>query len=109
MLAGGGGRGAVGGTLTELTATSCRSAVGLAEAATVSLFQDVLPGRGAMPLDPRVAMGDLGNQDILAIFNRLRLVLSNQVAAAWRARDRAAAVGGGAARFVNGRIRPRGI
>ncbi|KAL1767319.1 hypothetical protein HispidOSU_012188 [Sigmodon hispidus] len=53
-------------------------------------------------------MGDLGNQDLLAIFNRVRLVLSNQVAAARRARDRQASTGSGA-RFGNGRIRPRGI
>lgn len=65
-----------------------------------------------MPLDPQVGMGALGNQDILAIFYRLRFVLSNHVAAAWRARNPAAAVGGGggeAARLVNGRIRSRGF
>lgn len=62
-----------------------------------------------MPLDRRVAIGDTGNQDILVIFHRLRMLLSNQVAAAWRARDPSADVGGGAARFANGRIRPRGF
>lgn len=64
-----------------------------------------------MPLDPQVAMGDLGNQDILAIFYRLRFVLSNHIAAAWRARNPAADVGGGgeAAPLVNRRIRPRGF
>lgn len=66
-----------------------------------------------MPLDPQVGMGPLGNQDILAVFYRLRFVLSNHVAAAWRARNPAADVGGGgggeAARLVNGRIRPRGF
>lgn len=65
-----------------------------------------------MPLDPQVAMGDVGNQDILAIFYRLRFVLSNHIAAAWRARNPAADVGGGggeAAPLVNRRIRPRGF
>lgn len=67
-----------------------------------------------MPLDPQVGMRALGNQDILAIFYRLRFVLSNHVAAAWRARNPAADVGGGggggeAAPLVNGRIRSRGF
>lgn len=67
-----------------------------------------------MPLDPQVVMGDLGNQDILAIFYRLRFVLSNHIAAAWRARNPAADVGGGggggeAAPLVNRRIRSRGF
>lgn len=64
-----------------------------------------------MPLDRQVAMGNLGNQDILAIFYRLRFVLSNHIEAAWRARNPAMDVGGGGegTRLVNGRIRPRGF
>lgn len=67
-----------------------------------------------MPLDPQVARGNLGNQDILAIFYRLRFVLSHHIAAAWRARNPGADLGRGggggeAARLVNGRLRPRGF
>lgn len=64
-----------------------------------------------MPLDPQVAMRNAGNQDILAIFYRLRFVLGNHIAF-WRARNPAADVGGGggeAAPLVNRRIRPRGF
>lgn len=69
----------VGGARAELVATRCPSPVGLPEASTVSLRSS----QGPLPVDPRVAaMGDLDNQDVLAIFNRLSSVLINQVAAA---------------------------
>lgn len=47
----------VGGAWAELAATRYLLAIGLAEGSTVSLGSS----RDALTVDPRVAMGDLGN------------------------------------------------